>query len=98
MTSTKDEDPIIAFKTVQPFHEPAVLCLEHGCGFDKPLKRSEVTQKRCDWCGKYAGTLEETYEMVARRRPQSMTSEEAKLAGLGSPFYPREPMYQDEGV
>lgn len=93
MTDTKTDDPIIAFETGPPYHEWGVLCIDCGApGFDPPLKLSEVTQKRCDWCG---GDLKGTYKRVARR-PLPLTKDEYLFEKYETDPFTKEPSWRDE--
>ena len=81
--TTAHADPIIAFRTGPPYHKPGILCLDCGApGFDQPLKRYEVKQVKCDWCGdsKYSPTLEVIFqhlvEKIARQERRPLTEDE----------------------
>ena len=94
--TTSTDDPIIAFRTGPPYQEPGILCVDCGApGFDEPLKRSELKQERCDWCGsKYGGTIEDIYgwlvdKLERQDRNGAMTEDEKHDLGyddLRDPF------------
>ncbi len=90
MSSTKTDDPIIAFETGPPYQEPGILCIDCGVpGFDKTLALSEVTVTTCAWC---RGDLKETYVRVARR-PLPLGQDEYLFEKYGTDPFTKEPVY-----